>query len=293
MAYYIYQRAQELGYNAVSFHRFPATFAHGAEPPTYIAEAMQEHDMNILLTWDSISHTKARREASAAGARIMTSPELTAAMMENSGPLTKDYSHVNARSKEIAQRLDEAQWAQIWSSNGTKLIVYFEGEAHPDLADLSQPGTFANLPAGEGSIGLTYRGEGVLVGLYEGEQVKVQVVDGYATQVLTDTTMSQRLHEELFEDNTVTEETLHKRRQLAELGIGTNTALENNPEQWAQQTITAEKIPGAHIAFGNNESYGGDNDADYHQDLVVIGANVDLDRGPLLRNGVLTEPEET
>lgn len=283
----IFKRLKQLNFRNSEFIFYEATFQHGKEPPEWVEEKLVDCDIAILLTYDSLTHTDARKKATDKGVRIMSSPLFQAAMMENDGPLSINYDGINENSIFVAEKLEKAKWAEISSDNGTNIKVYFEGNAIPDIADLSKKGSFANLPAGEGSIGLTNKGSGIIKGLFKGKEVEIEVRNGYAHEILSGNDVSNEVRKILFENDS--EEILKKRRQLAELGIGTNYALLKNVNKWLYSTLTAEKIPGAHIALGNNTSYGGKNNADYHQDFVILFADVYLNNGILMEKGTLVK----
>jgi leucyl aminopeptidase (aminopeptidase T) len=263
---------------------FKATLRNGVEPPKKIAELMPGYNINILIPWDSLTHTRARIAASRAGVRTMSSPHFTADMMENGGPMCADYRKIQEKTRRIADMLNKAEWARITAENGTDLKVWLiKGSAGVDDGDLSRRGSTSNLPAGETYTGLMPKGEGLLIGMLKGQEIRIEVEGGYAKKILSKNRVSKEVKSILFEG--APESLLKKRRQLAELGIGTNDMLLKDMERWTFSTLTAEKIPGAHIAFGDNTSFGGSNSADYHQDFVVLFANVELDTGPLIRKG--------
>jgi leucyl aminopeptidase (aminopeptidase T) len=47
------------------------------EPPVAVAEAMKSVDVVICITQNSLTHTKAKKEAAEKGARIATIPGIT------------------------------------------------------------------------------------------------------------------------------------------------------------------------------------------------------------------------
>jgi leucyl aminopeptidase (aminopeptidase T) len=71
------------------------------------------------------------------------------------------------------------------------------------------------------------------------------------------------------------------RRNLAELGIGTNPNA-RKPDN----VLEAEKIKGTvHIAIGDNIHMGGTVEADLHDDFVQPQADLILDGEPIILNG--------
>ena len=71
------------------------------------------------------------------------------------------------------------------------------------------------------------------------------------------------------------------RRNLAELGVGTNP----NARQ-PDNVLEAEKIKGTvHIAIGDNIHMGGGVEADLHEDFVQPQADLLLDGRPIIQKG--------
>ena len=78
----------------------------GAEPSPAEARAMLGHDVLILLTTFSLTHTDARRLASAHGARIASMPGFTMQMMRALGV---DYNVMERHSLKLYRILDEVR----------------------------------------------------------------------------------------------------------------------------------------------------------------------------------------
>ena len=65
----------------VMYMEMNARDVNGAEPPAAVATAMCQVDVVICPTTTSLTHTKARRDACAAGARVGTMPGITEEIM--------------------------------------------------------------------------------------------------------------------------------------------------------------------------------------------------------------------
>src|SRR3989338_7179181 len=57
--------------------RIPIPKVHGTEPSKKTAKEMLKYDVELLITTKSLSHTKARKNASDKGVRIATMPGIT------------------------------------------------------------------------------------------------------------------------------------------------------------------------------------------------------------------------
>ncbi len=239
----------------------------GTEPPPAVAAALAAADVFIAPTRRSLSHAQARKRASEAGARGATLPGVTADMLARL--MSCDFDVLQARSRELARLLDEADEAHITCPRGTDLRLDLRGRAGlPDDGDLTAPGAFGNLPCGEGFIAPA-GGEGTVVasslavlGLPP-EPVALTVAGGRlaaATSVAGDAFLAQL--------------TAHgdAGTNLAELGIGTNerATLTGN-------VLEDEKILGSiHVAFGASAGIGGTVSVPIHLDVVVLEPTVEI-----------------
>ncbi|MGH2788370.1 MAG: aminopeptidase [Actinomycetota bacterium] len=133
---------------------------HGTEPPAAVGAAMLECDVVVAPTSKSISHTDARHSASAGGVRIATMPDVTEALLVRT--MSADYGRVKERSEAIAELLTQGSEVHVTTDAGTDVTFVIDGrEGIADTGDLSEPGAFGNLPAGEGFVAPM---EGVTVG---------------------------------------------------------------------------------------------------------------------------------
>lgn len=79
----------------------------------------------------------------------------------------------------------------------------------------------------------------------------------------------------------VDDEPWRSRRNLAELGIGTNPCAKRH-----DNVVEAEKIKGTvHIAVGNSLQMGGKVAADLHQDFILPSPDLYIDGKPILEKG--------
>ncbi|RLI34631.1 hypothetical protein DRO53_03120, partial [Candidatus Bathyarchaeota archaeon] len=136
---------------------------HGEEPPPPVAEAMKAVQVVLAPTTFSITHTRARKEATDHGVRIATMPAITEEMFTR-GPMTADYSKVKEVSERLAERLSQAKEARLTSPSGTDLSLKLGRKAIADTGILHGPGAFGNLPAGEAfTAPIEEEGEGTAV----------------------------------------------------------------------------------------------------------------------------------
>jgi leucyl aminopeptidase (aminopeptidase T) len=255
--------------------------SHAAEPPDAVAAAMKEADAVLAPTIQSLSHTAARRAASAAGVRVATLPGVTEETLARTMGI--DVEALRRRSAAIAARLTRGAQAEITCANGSDLRIGLgDREGIADDGDITAPGAFGNLPCGEGFIApIEGTTEGTLV--VDGTIAQIGAITDPATLTvekghLVDATgpQGQQLMELL---------TVHGSdgTNVAELGIGTNekAILSGN-------LIEDEKILGTvHVAFGASAAIGGTVQVPVHLDCVVMKPTVSIDGEPLVRAGEL------
>jgi leucyl aminopeptidase (aminopeptidase T) len=254
---------------------------HGTEPPDAVAAAMLKADVIMVPTVQSLSHTAARRAATDAGVRAATLPGVTEEMLAR--VMSADMAEIRRRGHAVADILTGGSEARITCPNGSDLVLSLEGRtATPDTGELSEPGTFGNLPCGEGFISpLHDRGSGRLVvdGIIGSIGIpkppaELEVEDGRlvsATGAEGEELMGQL--------------TRHgpDASRVAELGVGTNEKATLSGE-----LLEDEKILGTvHVAFGASAGIGGTIQVPVHLDCVVMKPDLAVDGQPLARAGEL------
>ena len=248
----------------------------GTEPPPTVAAALAACDVYIAPTSRSLSHTKARKQASDAGARGATMPGVTEDMLAR--VMAVEFDHMAARSRMVASLLSDGATARITCPLGTDLTLDLKGrEGIADDGDLSTPGAFGNLPCGEAFISPA-GGDGVFLpaslaplGLTE-EEAKLSIENGriVAAEGGLGPGFLQRL-------------TTHGEAgtNLAELGVGTN-----DKATLTGNVLEDEKILGSiHVAFGASAGIGGTVSVPIHLDAVVLDATLEIDGRRVLETG--------
>ncbi len=276
--------------NEFSFRVYSLTGMHGAEPPQYVAELMRDADVVIAITTYSLSHTKAREEATSSGARVASMPGFTAEMFEPDGPMAADYVWIKKTSEKIAEWLRGKKEVKISNPFGTEITLSVEGrEWDTDVGFYINPGEWGNLPAGEVFIApLEGTANGVFVapaGWYPGlrEKMKFYVKDGLVYRIEGGGDVGKYFRKALGLDPRNDDDLHTSRRNIAELGIGTNPNAKR-----PDNVLEAEKILGTvHIAIGDNSHFGGRNPSDLHEDFVQPSPTVIVDGEEFMKEGKL------
>ncbi|MEF8840140.1 MAG: aminopeptidase [Haloarculaceae archaeon] len=245
--------------------RYPPGDQHGEEPPIPVAAALGAADAFLAPTTKSLSHTRARSDASEAGARGATLPGITQDVFVTG--LAADYDAIAAECEAMLEQVGDAEEVRVTSPEGTD-VTFEPGDRdwRSDTGIVHEPGDFSNLPAGEVFVSPetangTYVVDGTISphGLLDpGQSVEIVVEDGYVTEI------SDPAVRELVEN--AAEDAGENAYNLAELGIGTNTAV----AELVGSILLDEKAGGTvHVAIGDDAGIGGDTDAPIHEDGVI------------------------
>jgi aminopeptidase len=256
----------------------------GEEPPEPVPSAMAGSRVVVAPTARSLTHTAARRDACAAGARVATMPGILRETMIRC--LNADYYAIAERTKRATDLLTAGKLLRVTTAAGTDITLPIEGiGAIASTGLIHEPGGFGNLPSGEaylmpveGSSAGVFVVDGSMAGigaLDAGEAITIRVEKGSAVEI-SGGAQAAALRAKL--------EPLGARAfNVAEFGIGTNDAA-----RITGSILEDEKVMGTiHIALGNNISMGGTVDVPVHLDGIVKSPTVELDGRLIMENGTL------
>jgi len=269
------QAAAGLGAESVTCVMEPRE-VDGQEPPAAVAAALAAATVFVAPTRRSLSHTRARKAASEAGARGATLPGVTEDMLARL--MACDFPLMTARSRAVAALLSAAEEAHVTCPLGTDLTLDLRRrDGIADDGDLRGPGAFGNLPCGEGFVSPS-GGEGTLhaatlagLGLPEAP-VELTVRDGRLAAAAGDwgarwTALMDAAGEQ--------------GRNLAELGVGTNERA-----RLTGNILEDEKMLGTvHVAFGASAGIGGTVSVPVHLDCLIRDATLEIDGTRVLDAG--------
>ena len=278
----LYKNALNLGHEAVLLE-MKSRKINGEEPPQQIAEMMQKFDIVLCPTTKSLTHTDARRNASAKGARIATFPGITKEVMIRG--LNADYKKIAALTLKLKRLFEKTKIIRVTSPNGTDISMDITGRmAIPSKGLFHKKGEGGNLPTGETfAAPLEGKSNGVFVvdgsmagiGVIKKIPIKIEVEKGFATKI-TGGIEAKKLIAML-------DKVGKNARNIAEIGIGTN-----DKAKLSGLLLEDEKVLGTvHIALGDNKTMGGKVHVPIHLDGVILKPTVYFDNKIIMKSGKL------
>jgi leucyl aminopeptidase (aminopeptidase T) len=278
-----YQAARELGNEAVLL-LFPPRSIGGEEPPHIVAASLPGADVAMLVTSQSLTHTRARMAASTTGTRMASMPGVTSEMVLTAMDLDRGQIDEMIRlGSAYAEHLSRGRTVHLTARGGTDLSFSIESRQGRVESGLNwDPGSFSNLPAGEAFIApVEGSAEGIIVfdasvgelGRVD-QPVLVKVEQGVAVSIQGGRA-ALKLREKL-------ERLSINSRFVAELGIGLNPKA-----TICGNSLQDEKVLGTvHIALGDNSTFGGLNLADSHIDGVIMEPALEIDGKSMIAPGL-------
>jgi leucyl aminopeptidase (aminopeptidase T) len=281
IGYALWQAAKDLKHDVMLVEMLPRA-SNGEEPPSEVAELMTKVDVVLCPTSKSLTHTEARRSASAAGARVGTLPGVTEDIMVRC--MNADYHRIAERTHRLCALMEQTSVIRVQAPGGTDIRLPIAGRtAHASSGLFRERGQWGNLPTGEAYLApLEGQSSGVVVvdGSMAGvgvttRPIRIAVEDGYATAI-TGGPEAERLVALL-------EPHGRDARNVAEFGIGTN-----DRAKLTGVILEDEKVMGTiHIAFGDNKSMGGSIRVASHLDGLVKSPTVWFDDTMIMDQGRL------
>lgn len=273
----LFEAGIALGARSLALRMAPLA-KNGEEPFPVVARAMADSDVVVAATKKSLTHTHARKNACAQGARVATMPGITEDMFFN-GPITADYAKVSELTKQVGRIMTEARVAELRSGDAVlKMSVVGRGGIVSDGVYRNK-GEGGNLPTGEAYLAPvegTAEGDVIIDGSFAGLGVlRSPLRLGFSKGMLVRATGedAERLEAMLGENPLA--------RNLAELGVGTN-----EKARVTGVILEDEKIYGSvHIALGSNETFGGSVSAGIHVDGIITRPELLLDGKVVVKDG--------
>ncbi|MCM8783750.1 MAG: aminopeptidase [Candidatus Omnitrophica bacterium] len=268
-----YERIKNLGIE-ISLMCIPPRSVHGEEPPPEVTFALKATNVALLITSRSLSHTYARQSASKKyGVRIASMPGINLDILKRS--LNLDYKELSNKTNRLAVVINRGKNIRVKTKKGTDVNFSIKGrKTLEDNGLYIQKGAFGNLPAGEVCIApLEGTTQGILLidasfamlGRLR-KPIELEAKNGIVVKI-NDTRLKRLL-------SRMGKSALN----IAEFGIGLN------PKAIISGNILEdEKATGtAHIALGDNLSFGGRTKAKCHLDGVFLNPEVWVDEEKII-----------
>ena len=246
----------------------------GEEPDITVAEAMKVSDLIIILTYHSLSHTKAVREAAEKGARIASMPRVPLVSFINGG-LTADYKDIKRLTNKIFNAVRDCERIRVSSENGTDVEFISIGRDWFIFDGNITPGFIGNLPAGEVCIAPIEESINGTIIFDSFELAKGRL------GLVVESGVVKKIKGRVKKIRKIFKELGTPARRIGEFGIGCNPNA-----RIIGNTLEDEKAFGTvHFGLGNNLLYGGNNDVQFHEDGIIAKPTVEIDGKIIIKNG--------
>ncbi len=268
----------------VEFFAYPSVGKHGTEPGDEVEEKMKASDVAIAITTYSLSHTDARENATKAGTRIASMPTFLPEMFYPGGPMAADYRKIDEDSRKLAKLMKDNKEAVATSPGGTNM-KFLTRDGRVDTGIFTGKGAWGNLPSGETYCApIEGTGEGtVVVEVDWFANLKKNMTLTFKKGRVVKITGGGKIGDEFRDllDFDKNKEPYVSRRNLAELGVGTNPNAKR-----PDNVLESEKIKGTvHLAIGDGSHLGGKVSSDLHQDFIIPRPTLVLDGKVVIKDG--------
>lgn len=269
----------------------PPSHKKGMEPPSPVADLMRQQDVVLLATKTSLTHTRARRNATRGNARIASMPGITTEILSKGG-MTADYGAMKKEISGLNPLLRKRTSVVVRSPGGTDLS--FRTGARWVLEDsgiCNRPGQITNLPAGKVFVlpkEGTANGKVVIDGSWEGHRLEEPLTLLIEDGVVIGTSggeESEEITRVMDEARSRVRSSLIERvGTIAEFGFGMNPRSHISGNQLEDQVVRGS----AYIAIGDNSALGGTASVGFQLRGVMSKPSVELEDVDLVVDGKIT-----
>lgn len=259
----------------------PVAKASAEKPGEVVSTAMKAADVIFGFLKSSLMHTQARRDASKAGVRMLSCTGIVEDTLVR-GPIEADFERIYPAVQRIAQMLTDGNRVRVTAPGGTDFTTSIEGRKGSEDIWSRAPGVASGGPSVEVNVGplegttngrLVVDGSGAGIGLIQ-EPIVVILQNGTAIKI-EGGAEAEKLREML--EMAVNPNSFN----VGELGIGLNPM-----GRLTGNIMEDESTYGTcHVALGDNVSYGGNNPAPTHIDLIIRRPTIEVDGRVIMRDG--------
>lgn len=275
----VYDSVCNLGFSA-DFVLMQTRSRSGEEPSATVAALMKKADVCFCICKHSLTHTSARKEASANGVKVITMPGITLDMFTE-GAIKADYKKIEEITSLFTEKLNVCKQVIVKTGNKQEyeLRINIQDRNGIDSSGIFKTaGASGNLPSGESYIApLLEQSDGEI--LIDGSIANIGKVTSPVLLCLKDGRLKSASGEQ--GENLIALLGDGNGRLLAEFGIGTNQSA-----RVTGNILEDEKAYGTiHIAFGSNKTFGGTIEAGVHIDCVTVRPTVFFDEELIVEKG--------
>ena len=267
----------------------PTSHKKGSEPPDYVAELMRKQDVVILATKSSLTHTKARINASRTGrTRIISMPGINENMFSIGG-MTADYNALQKEISGLTSVFRRKRDVRVTSAGGTDITFSIGAKWRTDDNGIcNRPGQVMNLPSGRVFVfpkEETMNGKIVIDGSWEGNLLQEPIVMEVENGIVTDISESE-ISEQINSIFAEVSKPLNKSKAalvktVAEFGFGMNSRAKVVGNLLEDQVVRGA----AHFVLGDNSAYGGRNNIGLQMRGVILKPTIELQDIDLVKDG--------
>ena len=267
----------------------PTSHKKGSEPPDYVAELMRKQDVVILATKSSLTHTKARINASRTGrTRIISMPGINENMFSIGG-MTADYNALQKEIAGLASIFRRKRDVRVTSPGGTDIRFSIGAKWRTDDNGIcNRPGQVMNLPSGRVFVFPkedTMNGTIVIDGSWEGnliqEPIIMEVENGIVTNI-SESEISEKINSIFAEvSKPLNKSKAALVKTVAEFGFGMNSRAKVVGNLLEDQVVRGA----AHFVLGDNSAYGGKNNIGLQMRGVILKPTIELQDIDLVKDG--------
>ena len=267
----------------------PTSNKKGSEPPDYVAELMRKQDVVILATKSSLTHTKARINASRTGrTRIISMPGINENMFSIGG-MTADYNALQKEISGLTSIFRRKRDVRVTSPGGTDIRFSIGAKWRTDDNGIcNRPGQVMNLPSGRVFVfpkEETMNGRIVIDGSWEGnliqEPIIMEVENGIVTNI-SESDISEKINSIFAEvSKPLNKSKAALVKTVAEFGFGMNSRAKVVGNLLEDQVVRGA----AHFVLGDNSAYGGKNNIGLQMRGVILKPTIELQDIDLVKDG--------
>jgi leucyl aminopeptidase (aminopeptidase T) len=267
----------------------PTSHKKGSEPPDYVAELMRKQDVVILATKSSLTHTKARINASRTGrTRIISMPGINENMFSIGG-MTADYNALQKEISGLTSIFRRKRDVRVTSPGGTDIRFSIGAKWRTDDNGIcNRPGQVMNLPSGRVFVFPkedTMNGTIVIDGSWEGNLIQepiIMEVENGIVKNISESEISEKINSIFAEvSKPLNKSKAALVKTVAEFGFGMNSRAKVVGNLLEDQVVRGA----AHFVLGDNSAYGGKNNIGLQMRGVILKPTIELQDIDLVKDG--------